>query len=88
MQGSCEVHLAKEGWQVFFVRQHHRFLPLDHPFKRDIKNFRKGVQVTDPAPQMMTGAEVHAEIEALKIDKEKGGLLDMVRNTFGLIYRA
>jgi hypothetical protein len=35
----------------------------------------KGVEVTDPAPQIMTGAEIHAEIEALKVDKEKGGFI-------------
>jgi hypothetical protein len=37
---------------------------------------------------MMTGAEVRAEIEALKDDTEKGGLMDMVRNTSGLINQA
>jgi hypothetical protein len=38
----------------------HRQFPLDHAFKRDIKNFTKGVKVTVPAPQMMTGAVVRA----------------------------
>ena len=84
MQDNCEVHLAEEGWQVFFVDQHRQFLPLDHPFRRDVKNFRKGVQVTDPAPQMMTSAEVRAQIDAL-MPNEGGGLWDMVRNICGLI---
>jgi hypothetical protein len=65
----------KWGGKFSSFDQHHQFLPLDHPFRRDVKNFRKGVQVTDPAPQMMTGAEVRAEIEALKDDKEKGGFI-------------
>jgi hypothetical protein len=65
----------KRGGKFSSFDQHRQFLPLDHPFRRDVKNFRKGVQVTDPAPQMMTGAEVRAEIEALKDDKEKGGFI-------------
>ena len=32
----------------------------NHPFRQDIKNFTKGVKVTNPAPRMMNGAEVHA----------------------------
>ena len=51
---------------------HHQFLPLDHPFRQDIKNFMKGVKVTNPAPRMMTGAEVHAQIDALVPNKEGG----------------
>jgi hypothetical protein len=62
----------KSGGKFSSFDQHRQFLPLDHPFRRDIKNFMKGVEVTDPAPQMMTAAEIHAEIEALKVDKEKG----------------
>jgi hypothetical protein len=35
----------------------------------------KGVQVTDPIPQMMTGAMVRAQIEALQVNQEEGGFL-------------
>jgi hypothetical protein len=48
---------------------------LDHAFRRDIKNFMKGVEVTDPAPQMMTCATVRAQIEALQVNQEEGGFL-------------
>jgi len=65
----------KKGGKFSSFDQHHRFLPSNHPFRRDIKNFTKGVRVTDPAPQMMTGAEVRAQIEALKIDDNKGGFI-------------
>jgi hypothetical protein len=65
----------KKGGKFSLFDQHHRFLPSNHPFRRDIKNFTKGVRVTDPAPQMMTGAEVRAQIEALKIDDNKGGFI-------------
>jgi len=65
----------KKGGKLSSFDQHRRFLPSNHPFRRDIKNFTKGVRVTDPAPQMMTGAEVCAQIEALKIDHNKGGFI-------------
>jgi hypothetical protein len=38
---------------------------LDHTFRQDINNFTKGDDVIDPTPQMMTGAMIHAHIEAL-----------------------
>jgi len=65
----------KRGGKFSLFNQHRQFLHLDHAFRRDIKNFRKGVQVTNSVPQMMTSAEVRAEIEALKDDKEKGGFI-------------
>ena len=34
----------------------------------------KGVKVTNPAPRMMTGAEVHAHIDAL-VPNEEGGFV-------------
>jgi hypothetical protein len=45
---------------------------LDHPLRQDIKNFMKGVIVRDPPLQMMTSAEVHAQIDALKWNKKEG----------------
>jgi hypothetical protein len=35
-----------------------------------MKNFTKGVIVMDPAPRMMTGVEVHAQIDALMANQE------------------
>ena len=67
--------------------KHRQFLPAEHPFRRDIKNFTKGVMVTDPAPQMMTGAEVHDQIDALRINEKMVGSWDMVRSICGLISR-
>ena len=53
---------------------HRQFLPSEHPFRQDIKNFTKGVVVTDPPPWMMTGAEVHAQIDAL-VSAPDGGFV-------------
>jgi hypothetical protein len=62
----------KKGGKYSSFDKHRQFLPLDHPFRRDIKNFTKGVIVTDPPPQMMTGAEVHAQIDALIVNERDG----------------
>jgi hypothetical protein len=35
----------------------------------------KGVVVTNPAPWMMTGVEVHAQIDALVVNQEEGGFV-------------
>ena len=48
----------KSGGKFSSFDKHRQFLPLDHAFRRDIKNFTKGVVVTDPAPLIMTGAMV------------------------------
>jgi hypothetical protein len=62
----------KKGGKFSSFDKHRQFLPLDHPFRQDIKNFTKGVVVTDPQPHMMTGAEVHEQIDALVVNQEGG----------------
>jgi hypothetical protein len=52
--------------------QHRQFLPLDHPFRQNKKNFRKGLVVTQPPPQMLTRAEVHAQVVALVANEGSG----------------
>jgi hypothetical protein len=68
--------------------KHRQFLPFDHLFRQDIKNFMKDVVVKDPPPQIMTSVEVHAQIYALVANQEGGVLWGMVRNICGLISRA
>jgi hypothetical protein len=64
----------KKGGKYSSFDQHHKFLDSNHPFRRDTKNFRKGVVVTDPRPHLKTGAEVHAQIDAL-VPNEEGGFV-------------
>ena len=64
-----------KGGKYSLFDKHRQFLPDNHEFRRDIKHFTKGVEVTDPIPQIMGGAEVLAEIEALQIDEVKGGFI-------------
>jgi hypothetical protein len=48
-QGLRFIWLQKGGNYSAF-NKHRQFLPPKHPFRQDIKNFTKGVIVTDPAP--------------------------------------
>jgi len=64
----------KKGGKYSSFDQHRQFLDSNHPFRQDTKNFRKGVAVTDPRPHLKTGAEVHAQIDAL-LPNEEGGFV-------------
>jgi hypothetical protein len=62
----------KKGDKYSSFDKHRQFLPPDHPFHLDIKNFTKGVVVTDRPPKMMTGAEIHQQIDGLVANPEGG----------------
>jgi hypothetical protein len=64
----------KKGGKYSSFDKHRQFLPIEHPFRQDIKNFTKGVVVTDPPPEMMMGVEVRAQIDALEVS-EGGGFV-------------
>ena len=63
------IWLTKGGKYSSFDK-HRQFLPLDHPFRRDIKNFMKDVVVEGPTPQMMIGAAVRAQLDALEVNDQ------------------
>jgi hypothetical protein len=62
----------KKGGKYSSFDKHRQFLPPDHPFRLDIKNFTKGVIVTDCPPATMTGAEIRQQIDGLVANKEGG----------------
>jgi hypothetical protein len=62
----------KKGGKYSSFDKHRQFLPPDHAFRLDIKNFTKGVVVTDHPPAMMTGAEVREQIDGLVANPEGG----------------
>ena len=72
MQGSSTVHLVEEGGKYSSFDKHRQFLPADHPFRQDIKSFTKGVVIRNPAPPMMTGAALQAQIDALQVNAAGG----------------
>ena len=63
----------RKGGKYYSFDRHRQFLPLDHPFRQDKKNFTKGVEVRDPPPQMMTGVEVCAQLDGLVVNAEGVG---------------
>jgi hypothetical protein len=77
----------KKGAKYSSFDKHRQFLPPDHPFHLDIKNFTKGVVVTDRPPATMTGVEIRQQIDGLVANIE-GGLWDMVSSICGHISRA
>ena len=65
----------KSGGKFSSFDKHRQFLPLDHAFRQDIKNFTKGVIVTDLEPQKMIGAEVLAQIDDLVAEEDRVGFV-------------
>ena len=66
--------LTKGGKYCSFDK-HRQFLPIDHPFRRDIKNFTKGVVVEDPPPQWFTGAKIREWLDSLVPNAEGDGFV-------------
>jgi hypothetical protein len=62
----------KKGDKYSSFDKHRQFLPPDHPFCLDIKNFTKGVVVTVRPPAMMIGAKIHQQIDGLVANPECG----------------
>ena len=54
MENSDEFTLSKSGKTSWFDN-HHKFLPVKHPFRRSKKAFRKGLIVLKGAPPIRSG---------------------------------
>ncbi|XP_019097460.1 PREDICTED: uncharacterized protein LOC109131223 [Camelina sativa] len=56
---------------------HRAFLPTDHPYRRNIRSFRKNIVINDKPPTWLTGKEIYYErinqIEGLERTVECGG---------------
>jgi hypothetical protein len=52
----------KKGGKYSSFDKHRQFLPENHELRRDTQHFTKGVEVTDPIPEIMSGAQVLAEL--------------------------
>jgi hypothetical protein len=62
----------KKGGKYSSFDKHRQFLPPDHPFRLDIKNFTKDVVVTDRPPATMTGAKIRQQIDGFVANTEGG----------------
>jgi hypothetical protein len=83
VHGKFPCPVCKEGLRFIWLQKggkysafdkHRQFLPMDHAFRRDIRNFMKGVAVTELAPPMKTSAAVHHQIDGLMVNPEGGFL--------------
>ncbi|KAG8082401.1 hypothetical protein GUJ93_ZPchr0014g46908 [Zizania palustris] len=68
------IWLAKGGKYSSFDK-HRQFLPRNHPFRKDKRNFTKDVSVKGSAPIKMTGADVRAQLESLQINTQGAGFI-------------
>jgi hypothetical protein len=57
----------KKGSKYSSFDKHRLFLPPDHAFRLDIKNFKKGVVVIDRPPPMMTSVDFCQLIDGLMV---------------------
>ena len=62
----------RKGGKYSSFDKHRQFLPLDHSFRRDKKNFTKGVKALDPPPHIMTDAGVRPQLDSLVANAEGG----------------
>jgi hypothetical protein len=74
-KASLRFTYLNKGRKFSSFDKHRQFLDDNHEFRRDIKHFTKGLQVTDRIPHIMSGVEVLAELEALTIDEATGGFI-------------
>ncbi|XP_057779596.1 uncharacterized protein LOC130998182 [Salvia miltiorrhiza] len=61
-------HSGKQSW----FDNHRKFLPINHPFRKDKKSFTKNKVVTAQPPQGKSGQEILAEIELMGFVKVTG----------------
>jgi hypothetical protein len=62
----------KKGGKYSSFDKHRQFLPPNHLFHLDIKNFTKGVVVTDRPHATMTGAKIRQQIDGLVANIDVG----------------
>jgi hypothetical protein len=62
-----------KGGKYSCFDEHRKFLDPNHRFRSDKKKFKKGVAITTPLPRLRTGAEIKAELEALRPNDNGNG---------------
>ena len=60
------------GSKTCWFDLHRRFLPIDHPFRRNVKAFRKGEVETDGPPPRLTPMQVWRRVKDLPKITESG----------------
>ena len=58
------------GWKYCWFDCHRQFLPIDHPYRKSTKGFRKQTQVRNSTPSRLTGEQIHEELKSLVPDED------------------
>jgi len=63
------------GRKTCWFDSHRRFLPIDHPFRKNVKAFRKGKVETDGPPPRPTPTQVWRSVKDLPKITESGATM-------------
>jgi hypothetical protein len=61
-----QTYRLKQDKKETFFDMHRRFLPANHPFRKDTKSFQKGNWVRDGRPKRQTGEDIMRQHRYLK----------------------
>lgn len=70
--GTVSAFWLVNGNKYCWFDCHRQFLPMDHSFRKSLKAFRKRTQVCSPAPNRLSGEQIHQQVKALVPNKGKG----------------
>jgi hypothetical protein len=70
--GTVSAFWLVNGYKYCWFDCHRQFLPMDHPFRKSLKAFRKRTQVHTPTPPRLTGKQVHQQVNSLVPNAGKG----------------
>lgn len=70
--GTVSAFWLVNGYKYCWFDCHRQFLPMDHPFRKSLKAFRKRTQVHTPIPPCLTGKQVHQQVNSLVPNVGKG----------------
>ena len=71
----CIGFTLRHGRKACWFDCHRRFLPKNHPFRKQANAFRKNTRVLEEQPRRLTGEEMHAQVHNLVADTNSFGKL-------------
>ena len=72
-KAALKFHWLPAGGKYSCFDLHRQFLPMDHPFRKDKKNFMKGKVVKHSAPPALTGAQINEQLKSMEPDPNRPG---------------
>src|SRR3954469_17389168 len=72
-KAALKLHWLPAGRKYSCFDLHRQFLPMDHPFRKDKKNFMKVKVVKNSATPALTGAQIHEQLKFVEPDPNRPG---------------